>query len=137
MTHLLSNECRLGGGPSRSRKLTTETKGEVLRRIGIRGVEGRNCEWKPTWKSGIRTRVVREYIASTGVDSPEHFKEVEAANSGITFEQQAESWLAHMRNRKRKPISPKTAQDWEYCLEKWLKPSLSQMLLTSINNHTV
>src|SRR5437667_10866810 len=58
MTHLLSNECRLGGGPSGSRKLTTETKGELLRRIGIRGVEGRNCEWKPTWKSGIRTRVV-------------------------------------------------------------------------------
>ena len=82
-------------------------------------------------------RLAREYIASTGADSPEHLREVEAVNSGITFSEQAERWLDHMRNRKRKPISPKTASDWEYCLEKWLTPNLGRMLLAPINNGTM
>jgi len=82
-------------------------------------------------------RLAREFIASTGVDSVEHFKQVEATDCGTTFRQQAEAWLTHMRERKRKPTSPQTTDNWEYCLRKWINPTIGDLFLASVNNRTL
>jgi hypothetical protein len=82
-------------------------------------------------------RLAREFIASTGADSTEHLQKVQAASTGTTFVQQAERWLAHMRDRKRKPTSPKTTDDWEYTLGKWLNPDLGQLPLYAVTQKVV
>lgn len=102
----------------------------------------RRHELGPTTGPGKLTkseaqRLGRYYIVTIGVDSVEHFEKVEAANNGLTFRQQAEWWIDHMRNRKRKPTSPQTTDNWEYWLQKWLLPALGDIPLGSVNNKTV
>lgn len=84
-----------------------------------------------------RRRRAREIIAESGADKPELFNRVHGVNLGITFQQQAESWLHSMRTRKRKPIKPATMKGWENHLKKWLIPNLGAMPLADINNRTL
>ncbi len=81
-----------------------------------------------------RTRKAREIITASGADSAELFNKVQAINLGVTFRQQAESWLAHVQERKRKPVKPATAANWKHCLDKWLNPLLGEMPLSSVDN---
>src|ERR1022692_1145211 len=84
-----------------------------------------------------RERRAKEIIAESGADSEGLFKEVTAANLGVTFRQQAEWFLNRVKFRKRKPIKPATAKSWDNCLQKWLCPNLGHMPLASVNNPSV
>ena len=84
-----------------------------------------------------RLRKRREIITASGADSQEHFEQVEAFNHGKTFRQQAEGWLNHVQTRKRKPIKPATAAGFESYLNKWLRPYLGDMPVSSVNNLAV
>jgi integrase len=80
-----------------------------------------------------RARRAREIIAESGADSPELFNRVQAANLGVTFEQQAEKWLERVKTRKRRPIKPATASSWTSHLA-WINPVLGDIPLASVNN---
>lgn len=84
-----------------------------------------------------RQRRAREIIRESGADSPEVFWAAREVNSGITFRQQAERWLEHMRTRKRKPVKPATLAGWESCLNKRLLNELGDVLLADLNNQVV
>jgi integrase len=84
-----------------------------------------------------RLRKRREIITASGADSKEHFEQVEAFNHGKTFRQQAEWWLNHVQTRKRKPIKPATAAGFESYLNKWLRPNLGDLPVSSVNNLAV
>ncbi|MGA7176146.1 MAG: site-specific integrase [Candidatus Acidiferrales bacterium] len=84
-----------------------------------------------------RLRKRREIITASGADSQEHFEQVEAFNHGKTFRQQAEWWLNHVQTRKRKPIKPATTAGFESYLNKWLRPNLGDMPVSSVNNLAV
>jgi integrase len=79
----------------------------------------------------------KEIIAASGADTEEHFKAVEAFNFGLTFRKQAEWWLNHVQQRKRKPIRPATAAGFASYLKKWLNPTLGDVPLSSVNNSLV
>lgn len=81
-----------------------------------------------------RKRKAKEIIAASGADSAEYFETVVQSNEGTTFREQAAIWLEQMRNRKRKPVAPSTLENWEGCLENWLKPNIGDMPLDSIKN---
>jgi len=53
------------------------------------------------------------------------------------FRQQAEWWLNHVQTRKRKPIKRATAAGFESYLNKWLRPNLGDMPVSSVNNLAV
>jgi hypothetical protein len=59
-----------------------------------------------------RLRKRREIITASGADTEEHFKGVQAANLGITFEKLAKSWLEQSQNRLRRPMGRRTARSW-------------------------
>jgi integrase len=81
-----------------------------------------------------RKRKAKEIIAASGADTAEHFEAVVRSNHGITFREQAESWLEHMENRKRKPVAPSTLMTWQCCLENWLNPNIGHMPLDNVKN---
>src|SRR5206468_9049238 len=55
-----------------------------------------------------RERKAKEIIAASGVDTQEYFdKVVTQSSNGVTFREQADTWLEGMRNRRRKqPLAP-------------------------------
>jgi hypothetical protein len=71
---------------------------------------------------------------ASGADTAEHFEAVVRSNHGITFREQAESWLEQMENRKRKPVAPSTLMTWQCCLENWLYPNIGHMPLDNVKN---
>jgi len=82
-----------------------------------------------------RERKAKEIIAASGVDTQEYFdKVVKQSALGVTFRQQAETWLETMRNRKRKPVAPSTIATWAYALDKWINPNMGDLPLESVNN---
>ena len=50
-----------------------------------------------------RKRKAKEIIAASGADTAEHFEKVVQSKHGITFREQAKTWLDQVQNRKRKP----------------------------------
>ena len=81
-----------------------------------------------------RGRKAKEIIAASGVDTEEYFNEVVRQAHGITFREQAASWLDKMRNRKRKPAAPSTLATWTYALDKWINANVGDLPLDSVNN---
>lgn len=81
-----------------------------------------------------RLKKRREIIAASGADTEEHFRRVEAIDHGVTFRKQAEWWLNHVQNRKRKPIKAATALGFTSYINKWLNPNIGDLPLSSINN---
>ena len=125
-----------------------EVKGSwyhVRFRIDVPGQEKRAYLSKPicpisgpgALKKPERLKRRKEIIGASGADTEEHFNAVEAFNFGQTFRKQAEWWLNHVQNRKRKPITPATAAGFASYLNKWLYPNLGDIPLSSVNNAVV
>jgi integrase len=71
-----------------------------------------------------------------GVNSEEVFREAEASNLGISFQEQSGVWLHSVQSRKRKPIKPRTAEAWTSHL-KYINEKIGRMQLADVNNRTV
>jgi integrase len=84
-----------------------------------------------------RERTAREIIAVSGADTHEHFETVEAFNLGLSFRDQAKTFIEGATRRKRKPVKPATTSTWNYALDKWILPSLGDLPLAKVDNHTV
>jgi len=68
------------------------------------------------------------------VDTQEYFdKVVKQSGPGVTFREQADTWLEDMRNRDSDPLAPSTIATWGYALDKWIKPNIGDMPLESVN----
>lgn len=52
----------------------------------------------------------------------------------LRFQEQAKSWLNHVRSRKRKPVALSTLESWEGCLNKWINPNIGDLPLSEVNN---
>jgi hypothetical protein len=81
------------------------------------------------WRTAIgalsksaRERRAREIVAESGADTEEHFNRVGKQETGVTFNEQAESWIERVKARKRKPVAISTLESWEGSLRKWLNP---------------
>jgi len=85
-------------------------------------------------KSIARQRL-REYIERAGINSKESFHENTAP--ATTFRQQAESWIASLPARKRRPVKPATISGWGDALNAWLLPHLGDKLLADVSNKAV
>lgn len=71
-------------------------------------------------KASARERKAKEIIAASGADKEETLKETLSSVFGITFHQQAESWLSVMKKRK---AAPSTLYNWKNCLDTWILPA--------------
>src|SRR5436853_3437381 len=81
-----------------------------------------------------RERKAKEIIAASGVDTQEYFdRVVKQSGPGVTFRQQADTWLEDMRNRDSDPLARSTIATWSYALDKWIKPNIRDMPLESVN----
>ena len=85
-------------------------------------------------KSSARQRL-REYLDREGVNSKEAFHQNTAP--AITFRQQADSWIASLPSRKRRPVKPATISGWRDALNAWVLPNLGDKLLSEVSNKTV
>ena len=82
-----------------------------------------------------RERKAKAIIAESGVDTQEYFdKVVKQSAPGVTFREQAKTWLDDMRNRDSDPVAPSTIATWGYALEKWINPNIGDLPLESVNN---
>ena len=79
-------------------------------------------------------RKAKEIIAASGADTVEHFEKVVRSNHGVTFREQAATWLNQIKTRKRRPVAPSTVENWESHLEQWINPSIGDMPLDTVNN---
>jgi len=70
-----------------------------------------------------------------GINSKEAFHQNTAP--AITFRQQADSWIASLPSRKRRPIKPAAISGWRDALNAWLLPHLGKKLLAEVSNKTV
>jgi hypothetical protein len=85
-------------------------------------------------KSSARQRL-REYLDREGVNSKESFHQNTAP--AITFRQQADSWIASLPSRRRRPVKPATISGWRDALNAWLLPHLGEKLLAEVSNKAV
>jgi integrase len=85
-------------------------------------------------KSVARQRL-REFLEREGVNSKQSFNQNHAP--ATTFRQQADSWLASLPARKRRPVKPATISHWRDALNAWLVPQLGHMLLAEVSNKAV
>ena len=101
------------------------------RSVRICPVKGTGSMTKPE-----RERRAREIINESGADTEEHFRKVRALNLGTTFRQQADRWIEHVQDRKRKPVKPHTVTSWKSHLA-WINPVLGDVPLTDVNNNAL
>jgi integrase len=80
-----------------------------------------------------REHRAREIIQESGADTAAHFHQVMAVNLGTTFRQQAEWWIQHMQDRRRKPVKPHTVSSWKSHL-RWINPRLGDIPVSNVNN---
>ena len=83
---------------------------------------------------GERRRRATEIVEASGVNDVQQFI---ATHVGTTFREQAEWFLRHAVNRKRRPAKPATVGNWRCCLDKWLNPSLGDLPVSAVNNAVV
>ena len=81
-----------------------------------------------------RQRKARDIIVASGVDSPQYFAKVTGIGGCRTFSEQAEWWLEHVQQRKRKPVAPATVDSWRGCLDVWLLPNLGDLPVSAVGN---
>ncbi len=81
-----------------------------------------------------RRRKARDIIAASGVDSPQYLAKVIGIGGCRTFREQAEWWLEHVQQRKRKPVAPATVDSWRGCLDVWLLPNLGDLPVSAVGN---
>src|SRR5208283_2390808 len=75
-----------------------------------------------------------EIVEASGVNDAQEFIDT---NAGITFREQAKTFINHAMTRKRNPVKPATSTTWQNCLDKWLNPNIGDLPLASVNNATV
>jgi integrase len=85
-------------------------------------------------KSIARQRL-REYIDREGINSRQKFRQSTAP--ATTFRQQAESWIASLATRRRRPVKPATISGWRDALNAWLLAHLGEKLLSDVSNKAV
>jgi integrase len=83
---------------------------------------------------GERRRRATEIVEAAGVNNKQEFIE---QTSGTTFREQAEWFLEHAANRKRRPVKQKTLICWESCIARWLNPNVGDVPLAQIHNATL
>jgi len=83
---------------------------------------------------GERRRRANEIVEASGVNDAQEFIDT---NAGITFREQAKTFINHAMTRKRNPVKPATSTTWQNCLDKWLNPNIGDLPLASVNNATV
>jgi integrase len=83
---------------------------------------------------GERRRRANEIVSASGVNDAQQFIET---NNGVTFREQAKSFLNQSMNRRRNPVKPATLSTWQNCVDKWLNPNLGDTPLASVNNAAV
>lgn len=103
----------------------------VHKSVRICPVKGQGSMTKPE-----RERRAREIINESGADTEEHFRQVRAVNLGTTFRQQAEWWIKHVQDRKRKSVKPHTVTSWKSHLA-WINPVLGDVPLSAVNNRAL
>jgi hypothetical protein len=81
-----------------------------------------------------RSNKALEIVAAQGVNDPKKF--VETSN-GVTFREQAKTFIHQKTMSRRKPLKPATLCTWQNCLDKWLNPSIGEHPLANINNATM
>ena len=98
------------------------------RSVRICPVSGPGSMTKPE-----REHRAREIIQESGADTAAHFHQVMAVNLRTTFRQQAEWWIQHMQDRRRKPVKPLTVSSWKSHL-RWINPRLGDASVSNVNN---
>lgn len=78
-----------------------------------------------------RRRKAAELLSSIGVNNTQKFQDT---TLGITFEQQAKTFMEQATARKRKPIKPATASTWANTIKHTLTPIIGTYMLANINN---
>jgi len=83
-----------------------------------------------------RKRKGREIVAASGADSVKHFEQVVLQPSlGVTFRQQAETYLEWVTMRDREPI--RDISTIRGALNKWILPVIGDLPLSQVHNGTV
>ena len=103
----------------------------VLRRAKICPISGPG-----SLSESARKRRGREIVTASGADTVEYFNKVvkQQSTAVLTFREQAERWLEHLRNRKRKPVAEGTIEDWERTLKNWINPNIGDCPVGDVNN---
>jgi integrase len=83
---------------------------------------------------GERRRRSTEIVEASGVNDQQQFND---ANISTIFRQQAEQFLQDAAKRKRRPVKPKTLDNWRRAIDKWLNPNLGDLPLASVDNATL
>ncbi len=83
-----------------------------------------------------RKRRGREIIAASGADTVEHFNKVvkQQPSAVLTFSEQAQRWIDHLRTRKRKPVAESSIEDAERTLKNWINPHIGNCPVSDVNN---
>jgi integrase len=80
----------------------------------------------------IARQKLREHLEATGVNTKQSF--LENTSPATTLRQQAESWIASLPTRRRRPVKPATIHGWRHALDKWVLPNLGDKLLSEVSN---
>ena len=104
----------------------------VHRSVRICPVSGPGSLTKPE-----RTKRGRQIVAASGADSPECLARAEGVRLGLTFRDQAERWIEHIRVRKRRPVKLPTWHGYRHLLDRWILTRLGDLSLCDVNNSTV
>lgn len=80
-----------------------------------------------------REHRAREIIQESGADTAACLQRSVVANLGTTFRQQADWWIQHVQQRKRRPVKERTAKTWKSHLI-WINPRIGDTPLSEVNN---
>lgn len=76
-------------------------------------------------------RKLRDIIDREGINSVQTFTQT---TSGTSFRQQAETWIASLPHRRRRPVKAATIWGWRQALDKWVLPCIGNMPLSEVSN---
>ena len=100
----------------------------IHRSVKICPVSGPGSMTKPE-----REHRAREIIQESGADTAACLQRSVVANLGTTFRQQADWWIQHVQQRKRRPLKERTAKTWKSHLI-WINPRIGDTPLSEVNN---
>lgn len=81
-----------------------------------------------------RKRRARQIVAESGADSPECLARADAVRLGLTFREQAERWIQHIRLRERRPVKLATWHGYRHLLDRWVLPRIGNLPLCDVRN---
>jgi len=83
-----------------------------------------------------RSRRLKQILVEFGANNEVTARATQAANLGITLQEQSTRWLESVQRRKRKPVKPRTAQAWKSHL-KYINGKIGTMQLADVNNRNM